>query len=234
MKKFFLFTLLMLGFTPLFAQSEDDDEIFSSSQIVPKPKSYGLYVGPRLGMTMTTMTQPRECDLYDGVGIGLSGGAAVRLRLGNMSENSEGGTGLFAIGLDLKYKQNRVKTIGSDNLSLSYFEVPVVAQIYPLYKNVALNGFYIEVGVDLAGTLSKSPDILTVFPNNLRYTQVAYHAGELKGFDCRIPIGVGYTFLPGFDVNLRYYIGTSNLAKNMACKMSSLEISLAWLFKVVK
>ena len=97
-----------------------------------------------------------------------------------------------------------------------------------------MNGFYIEAGIDLAGVLSKSPDALTVFPNNYRFNEVVYHTGDLTGFDCRIPVGVGYTFLNGFDVNLRYYIGTSDLAKNMACKMSSFEVSLSWLFKVIK
>lgn len=234
MKKYFILLFALLGFTSSFAQSEDDDDVFATTSSFKKPKSYGLYVGPRLGMTMSTMTQPDECDLYDGAGIGFSGGAAMRLRLGKMSTNSEGGTGIFGIGLDLKYKQNHVKTIGSDDLSIGYFEVPIVAQCYPFYKNSAMNGFYIEAGIDLAGVLSKSPDALTVFPNNYRFNEVVYHTGDLTGFDCRIPVGVGYTFLNGFDVNLRYYIGTSDLAKNMACKMSSFEVSLSWLFKVIK
>ena len=230
MKKYLFLTLALLSITPVFAQTDDDDAIFNSN-VIGKPKNYAIYVGPQVGLTTTSMTQPLECDLYDGMGIGFSAGASMRVRLGRMSENSDGGTGVFGVGLDLKYKQNKVKTIGDSNLSLGYFEVPVMLQLYPFYKITKLNGLYVEAGVDIAGTMTKSPDLLTVQTNVGR---IIYHTGDLKGFDCRIPIGLGYTIRNGFGVNLRYYIGTSELAENIPCKMSSVELSLAWLFKVSK
>lgn len=230
MKKYLFLALALLGLTPAFGQTDDDDAIFNSSNI-GKPRNYAIHVGPRIGLTTTSMTQPLECDLYDGMGLGFSAGASMKVRLGHMSENSDGGTGLLGFGLDLKYKQNKVKTIGDSDLSLGYFEVPVMLQLYPFYKITKLNGLYVEAGVDMAGTLSKSPDLLTVLQPTGR---VVYHTGDLKGFDCRIPLGLGYTLRNGLDVNLRYYIGTSELAENMPCKMSSMEVSVAWMFRVSK
>lgn len=231
MKKLLIFALALLSISPAFAQT-DDDEFFSGS-VSPfrKSKNYGIFVGPRVGVTTTTMTQPAECALYDGAGIGFSGGAAMKIRLGRMSENSDGGTGLLGFGLNLLYKLNNVNTIGDSKLSLGYFEVPVLVQLYPFYKNTKLNGLYIEAGVDVAGILSKSPDLLTV---QTATNRIIYHTGDLKGGDLRIPVGLGYAFRNGLDINLRYYIGTSELAENMACKMSTAELSLAWMFRAGK
>ena len=226
-----LLAIALLSTTTIFAQ---EDDFFSTGPIPPKPKNYAFFIGPRIGGDITTMTQPNECNLYDAAGIGFSGGVAMKLRLGAMSEDSDGGTGVFGIGLDLKYKQNNVKTIADDNLSLGYFEAPIMAQFYPFYKNTKMNSFYLEIGVDIAALLSKNPDLMTVQPNNERYDLVTYHISDLKGGDIRIPVGIGYTFPKGFDINMRYYLGTSDLAKNMACKMSSFELSVGWLFKVGK
>lgn len=234
MKKIFLGLLFLLSGTAALAQREEQLEIV-------KERKHVLQIGPKIGATLTSMGQPTQCRLYEGSGIGFSSGVALRARFGTATENSDAGTGLLGIGLEAKYKQNGVKTNGVNEsgekdarLSIGYLEVPILAQFFPLYKNSSLNGLYIEAGLDIAGALSKSPDILTVYPNNQRYDRVAYHIGDLKGFDLRIPVGVGYTFRKGFDINLRYYIGTSDLAENMACKMNSFEISLAWLFKVIK
>lgn len=241
MKKNLLLVIALLSMTTAYAQTENEAENTSFSLLPTKSeggfrkaKSFVLSVGPQVGLTFTSMTQPEECNLVDGSGIGFSGGATLRLRFGHMFEGSDDGTGLFGIGLGLKYKQNRVKTIGDDNLSMGYFEVPVVAQVYPFYKNSVMNGFYFEAGLDIAGTLSSSPENLTVLPDNGRYSRVVYSTGDLKGFDLRVPVGIGYTLEKGLDINLRYYFGTSNLAKNMPCKMGSFEISLAWLFALTK
>ena len=230
MKKFlFLFAALMTA-TFTFAQSDDDD-IFGGGTI--KQKSNAFFFGPKAGAVFTTVSDPDDVKLSDGSGFGFSGGLAMKLRFGKASDASVGGTGLIGIGAELKYKLNKAKTVATDqdgeenaDLSISYFEVPVYLHLYPFVKSSAMNAFYLEAGASFAGVMSPKPDKLYTGSNS-------YATGDLKGFDVRPLVGIGLTFPnTGLDVNARYYIGTSNLAKNFECKMNSFEISLAWMFKV--
>lgn len=231
MKKLFIVFVAILGVSPTFAQMDDEEGGFE------KTKKSAFLIGPKVGFTMTSMTQPDECDLYDGSGFGISGGLAMKARFGKATENSYEGTGMIGIGLELKYKQNIVKTIADDDLNLGYFEAPVTFQFYPFTKSLAMNSFYLELGGSFATLISKSPDLLTVNLNEpWPGTQsITYHTGDLKGFDVHPVIGIGYT-IPntGLDINARYHLGTSELTENFPCKMSSIEISIAWLFKAAK
>lgn len=243
MKKI-LFLVVALSLTvPGLAQTDDgEDEIISTG----KEKSNAFFLGPKVGGTMTTMTQPDEGKLYDGSGVGFSGGLVFQARFGKASENSVGGTGYFGAGLELKFKINSVKTLGTDEtgkenakLSLGYFEAPIFVHIYPIAKSPSLNSLYVELGAALAGTLTRSPKSLTLNNPSDDYSQITYNldanGSKLKGMDVRPFAGIGYT-IPntGLDINARYYIGTSELAKNFACKMNTLEVSLAWLFNIGK
>ena len=220
MKKILFFIAALSLSVPGFAQSDDgEDDLISTG----KEKSNAFFLGPKVGGTMTSMTQPDEGKLYD-----------------------VGGTGYFGAGLELKYKLNSVKTLGTDEsgnenakMSIGYFEVPVFAHIYPLAKSPSLNSLYVELGAAFAGTLSRSPKSLTLNNPSADYSQVTYNldanGSKLKGMDVRPFAGLGYT-IPntGLDINVRYYIGTSELAGNFPCKMNTLEVSLAWLFNIGK
>lgn len=217
-------------------------------------KNHSFYVGLKAGIDLTSMTQPDECNLYDGSGIGFSGGVVGKARFGQATPNAPAGTGLLGAGLELKYKQNTVKTIGTDesgkanaDLSISYFEVPVFIQVYPFYRSDAMNTFYIEVGPDIAGTISRKPKSLTVIDPSEAYGSITYNfdnnGSQLKGMDVRIMAGIGYDFAIKNEkhettnligINARYYMGTSKLAGNFNSKMSTLEISLSWMFNIGK
>ena len=242
MKKLFFFVAALSMAVPGFAQSDDGEEEF----ILSKEKSNAFFIGLKAGGTMTSMTQPDEGKLYDASDFGFSGGLVLKTRFGKASENSVGGTGYFGAGLELKYKLNSVKTLGTDEsgkenakLSVGYFEAPVYIQIYPLAKSPSLNSLYIELGASFAGTISRSPKSLTLYNPGADYSQVTYNldtnGSKLKGMDVRPLAGIGYT-IPGtgLDINGRYYIGTSDLAGNFPCKMNTLEVSLAWLFNIGK
>ncbi len=243
MKKILFFIAALSLSVPGFAQSDDgEDDLISTG----KEKSNAFFLGPKVGGTMTSMTQPDEGKLYDGSGFGFSGGLVFQARFGKASENSVGGTGYFGAGLELKYKLNSVKTLGTDEsgkenakMSIGYFEVPVFAHIYPLAKSPSLNSLYVELGAAFAGTLSRSPKSLTLINPSADYSLVTYNldanGNKLKGMDIRPFAGIGYT-IPntGLDLSARYYIGTSKLAENFPCKMNTLEVSLAWLFNVGK
>jgi hypothetical protein len=233
MKKLLILFVAILGVSPAFAQSDEGADFGS----FVKPKKSAFFIGPKAGVTMSSMTQPNECDLYDGSGIGFSGGIAMKARFGRATENSIEGTGMIGVGLELKYKQNAVKTVFGENLNLGYFELPVTLQFYPFLKSQAMNSFYLELGPSVGMLMSKSPDKLSVDINEpYPGTQtITYHTGGLKGFDVHPVFGLGYT-IPntGLDINARYYLGTSELAENFPCKMSTIEISISWLFKAAK
>lgn len=237
------FTLMALLFAmPTFAQSDDGEEIGN----VVKARNNAFFLGPKAGVTMTTMTQPEEGKLFDKSDIGFSAGLALKARFGKATPNSEGGTGFVGLGMELKYTQNKAKTIATDengnqnaSLSMSYFEAPVYVQFYPLAKFNAMNSLYIEVGTAFVGTLGRSPKTLTVDEPSADYSQVTYKldadGSKLKGMDVRPMAGIGYT-IPGtgFDVNARYYLGMSKMAENFTSKMNTLEVSLSWMFNIAK
>lgn len=193
----------------------------------PTSRPYSIAIGPRVGGTLTAMTDPEQADLFDGKGIGFTGGLAMRVRLGRMSENSYGGTGLIGFGLELKYKQNCIKTLADSDLKLGYLEIPVTMQLFPFYKNAKFNGFYLETGIAFAPIASKNPKVLTL---NKGTTVATFDIENLKGGDIRVPVGIGCTFRNGFDMNLRYYLGTSDLAENFKSKLSGFELTVGWLF----
>ncbi len=225
-----MFLGLALGLLPASAQI-DDGASFSTGSFV-KEKNNAFYLGLKAGVDITSMTQPTQSKLYDKTGIGFSGGLALRGRFGKVTENSYGGTGYFGLGLELKYKQNKVKTIAGEDLTIDYFEVPVVAQVFPFAKNASMNPFYIELGASFGGALSKKPDQLTVNDNS---GTVVYSIKDIKGLNVSGVAGIGYTIpSTGLDINARYYLGFTDLADNIACKMSSFEVSLAWYFKLGK
>lgn len=257
MKKIFLLMLAsLLCTTTMFAQREGrpQSQRGEGREVKHKVaiKKNSFYLGIKAGADFTTMTQPDECDLYDGAGFGYSGGIVGRVRFGQASSRSMGGTGLLGAGLELKYKLNTVKTIGTDeegeanaDLSIGYFEVPLYVQVYPFYKTNGMSNFYVEVGPDFAGTMSRSPKSLTVETPGGAYGGYKYHLDDdqssLKGMDIRLMAGIGYDFaIKGGNnskkhlvgVNARYYMGTSKLAGNLNSKMNTFEVSLSWMFNV--
>lgn len=210
----------------------------------PKKKQKGstFSMGVKVGGNMSTMSQPDECDLYDGAGFGYSGGVVLNTRFGRASKNAASGTGVFGVGVECVYKLHSMKTIGTDesgkenaNFEISYFEVPVALQFYPLYKSTKLNKLYVEAGAAFAGTMSRKPESLTVV-DKASNTNVIYNLdtenSKLKGMDVRPFAGLGIGSNSGFGVNLRYYMGTSKLAENFNSKISNVELSVAYRFNV--
>ena len=220
MKKIlFLVVSVLLTSLPVMAQWAET--------IVPSKKN-AFFLGPKAGVTFASMSQPQQGTLADGMGVGYSGGLAMKLRFGKATEDSDGGTGLLGLGIEAKYVMNNVKAVGGDKMSFGFVEVPIMFQIYPFKKSSGMNSFMIEVGPDFAFNLSSTPDV--VVANN-----VSYQIGSLKPNDVRVLLGLGYT-IPGtgLDINARYYLGTSSMAQNMTSKMSMIEVSLSYLFRVAK
>lgn len=241
MKKILFSLMALLIALPICAQSDDGED---EALVLVKTKNNAFFLGPKVGATFTTMSDPNEGKLYDKFGTDFSGGLAMKFRFGKASENSIGGTGYCGVGLELKYKRNSVQTLavneaGEKNakLTLDYFEVPVYFQVYPFAKFSAMNSFYVELGASFAGTMARSPQSLTLYNPNLELASVTYNLdteeSTLKGMDIRPLVGLGYTIPEsGLDLNFRYYIGTSDLAGNFPCKMNSCEISVSYMFNI--
>lgn len=240
MKKLFMLLAAFLTMMPTFAETDSDQDFDKMGQGESKKNVFSF--GPKVGGTMTTMTQPDEGKLYDSPGFGFSAGLAFNFRFGQAYDGSAEGTGFFGVGAELKYKMNSVKTLGRDesgkenaNLTIGYFDVPIYAHIYPFAKTRNMNSLYVELGVSMAGTLSRSPESLTVTNPSEDFSKVTYYLdtddSRLKGFNVSPIVGLGYK-IPNthLDISARYYLGINKLAGNFNSKMSTAEISLAWYF----
>ena len=217
------------------AKKESKNEFKKVSKIEVKGKHYNyeLSVGLRAGAGISSMSESDDLKIYDGSGMAFGGGLAANVRFGGMDKRKRplDGQGVFGIGLELNYKNYAVKTIAGEDLKLGYFEVPIMLQFYPMYQSKQLKNLYIELGPTICGSMSSSPDMLKV-------DDVYYHTGDLKGFDVKATVGLGYRFNKnsandGFYANARYYLGTSELAGNFPAKVSSMEISIGYLFKCI-
>ncbi|MCC8113265.1 MAG: PorT family protein [Bacteroidales bacterium] len=237
MKKILFLFAALIAAMPLMAQSEDGDELKFSAD-----KKNAIFIGPKAGVTINTMSQPDEGDLYDKSGIGFSAGLAAKARFGRATGGSPAGSGWIGLGLEVKYRQSSVKTFGTDqdgkenaDLKLGYLDIPVSLQVYPFPK--VTKELYIEAGACFSMLLSRSPETLTVTNPSGDYSKVVYNidsdASKLKGGAVNPFIGVGYT-IPnsGLGLNARYNIGASKLAGNFPCKISAIEVSFSWMFNV--
>jgi len=202
-------------------------------QVKTKNYNYELSVGPRAGVGFSSMSEGDGLNIYDGSGIAFGGGLAANVRFGGKDSRGRAldGQGLFGVGLELNYKSLSVKTKPGDNLKLGYFEVPLLLQFYPCYNTKQLKNLYIEAGATIAGTLSSSPDIVvsdfTVYPTK-----------EIKGFDVKPTVGIGYRFNKnsandGFYASLRCSLGTSKLAGDFPGKINCAELTIGYLFKCI-
>lgn len=251
MKKVYLMLLFFVCALSCFAQIEEGDENFGQKSttriksqnntekkgrsIVVKTKNYNyeFSLGIRVGGGVSTMSEGDDLHLYDGSGMAFGGGIAANVRFGGKDSRNRplDGQGLLGIGLELNYKNLSVKTLADEDLKLGYFEVPVMLQLYPMYNSKQLKNLFIELGATFAGSMSASPE-------SLSYQNVTYKTGDLKGFDVRPTVGLGYRFNKssandGFYMNARYYLGSSDLAGNFPSKISCAEISVGYLFKCI-
>lgn len=223
MRKILILLALTVFTINVSAQEEDavTDNIIDSS--------YRIYLGPKVGFNMASMSGlSDEFALNPKSGIGFQGGLAANIHFGRYKgrEKSPGGTGAFGIQVEAMYSQRTIKT-DAENLKLSYFEVPILAQYY------VIPDLSIEVGPTITGSLNSSPD-------EIKFNNVLISTGELKGFDVMLTAGVGYKLKVSnkhencLTASLRYNLGMSKLAGNFEGKVNTVTVSIGWLFSLVK
>lgn len=236
MKKIFLFSIAFFVAMTTNAQlTFADDEGGDQEEVEPvgikDRRKNVMSLGLKLGGNLSTMTTYKEVDLGQKSGFGFDVGAVIGARFGKHTKASDPGTGPIGVQLEVLYSLHTVRTAMSDNIKLSYLEVPVMFRYY------FFQDLHVEAGICIAGMLSSSPERLTANLNEPwpgRNT-VSIATGNFKGFDLRPVLGLGY-IIPktGLGLNARYYFGTSDLAENFPCKVSSFEFALSWSFNVLK
>lgn len=224
-KKFLLLVLAVIGTANLFAQTiRKGDGLIDDA-------SYRISVGPKIGMNMAMMGGLQdEYGLNPASSVGFQGGLATNFHFGRRTAKANGGTGLWGVQVEALYSQRTIKT-DIEDLKFNCLEVPVLAQYY------FMPSLCVEVGPTFVTTLSSSPD--EIFIQNFEETSTAItdltiKTGEIKAFDVMLSAGVGYKHKSGFTASARYNLGMSELAGNFTGKVSTISVSIGWLFNVVK
>ena len=225
MKKLFLLAAVFMMALPSNAQvtfeedeSSPQDENFESI-IVDKRKNV-VSLGITAGANYSMMSKYDPVDLGSRSGIGFQGGAAVNIHFGQR-RGADAGTGPIGLQVEALYAMHSMKTDLSDNIKLSYLEIPVLLKYY-ITPNVN-----IELGPTFSYILSKSPDVL-------EGTSTTIAIGELKGGDIKGTVGISYQTKSGFYASARYNMGFSDLAGNFPCKVSTVSLSVGYLFNIFK
>ncbi len=222
MKKIFQ-AILLLACMPIVAWGqqfgdEDTGDAFSSIE----GRHWTLSLGPKVGGTFSTMTEADDFKLEPKTGSGFTAGVVVDARFGRRIESGAyGKTSWFGVQMEALFTQRNIKTNSSD-LELSYLEVPVLFQFYPIPV------MYVEAGVTIDMLMSSKPDYLSSGEHNLINT------GNLGGGDMMPTVGLGIKLNKGFMADVRYQFGTSDLAGNFPCKTSMLSVSVGWMFDILK
>ncbi len=197
----------------LFAQEECEDD-----------RSLRIAIGPKVGVGLDMGSHSNLEDLKFGMGFGYQVGAAFNAQFGRRTELSCGGTGWFGLQIEAMYGGRNIK-LGSTSLGTSCIEVPVLAQLY------FTPSFALQAGATAVIILKGTPD-------ELYYEGATYGTGNIKGSDVMITAGLAYKArLNGNSALLmdaRYNMGMSNLAGNFDTKVSSVMLSLSYLFNIVK
>lgn len=227
MKKLFLLaTIFMMSMTSNAQVTFDEEETqqqeeeFGDAGFGIDKRKNVVSLGFTAGANMSTMSKYDPVDLGLKSGIGFQGGIVIAARFGKRTKASDPGTGIFGVQIEPSYVQH---TIGCDmeDIKLSYFEIPVLLKFY------VTPNLNIEVGPNICGSLSSSPDFIEA-----SNTRIA--TGDIKGFDVKACVGVSYELKSGFYASLRYNLGTSDLAENFPCKVSAASLTLGYKFNIFK
>lgn len=193
--------------------------MFAQGGKIVDTRSNLVQIGVKGGASFTTMSKYKEADLHQKSGFGYEVGAVMTAHLGKRL-GGVAGSGKWAVQIEPTYAYHTIGT-DFDDIKISFFELPVMGKFY---ITPSVN---VEAGVNLCGTLSAKPEILSAEVTNIAI-------GDLKGFDARPFIGVSYDVDKKLFASLRYSIGTSDLAGNFPCKLNTLSLTVGYRFDIFK
>ncbi|MBQ9577309.1 MAG: PorT family protein [Muribaculaceae bacterium] len=219
MKKTLIFMCALMLSMGAWAQSSSDDEFTT----IKRPLT--ISVGVKGGANYSFAGEPKAFDLGMKGNVGFQGGVAVNLHFSDKLDYTPSGTGRWGVQVEGLFAQRNLKT-NTDDIKMSCFAVPVLAQFY-VSPSLA-----IEAGPTFTGVLSTSPKELVQGSAETGFLKLGLD--KIKGFDIMATVGVGYYHDSGFTASARFNLGNSNLAGNLESKVSSAEVSVGYLFKIFK
>lgn len=183
-------------------------------------KPYNLWIGPKIGADITFGGTPDNMPGLDvKTGGGFEVGIVANLRFLRPEDRPFGNERLGA-QIEVLYSMQSLGT-ADKSITMNCFEVPVLFQWYPI------SNFAVEVGPTFKGSLATSP-------KDLAYGSSVYDMSKAKAMDVMVTFGVLYKHKSGFNVDLRYNLGNSDIAGNIGIKPSTLALSFGWLFPIIK
>lgn len=231
LKKTFLTFLFVLSLS-VSVTAQDlgsvDNEEFSADEVVTTNKGdeppfvlkpYVLSIGPKFGFNYSLAKDPDGIDLGVSGSEGFLAGIQVNIRFAR-PEGRPLGTESFGMQFEALYSTRALNT-DAKNINMKCYDIPVLFQWYFLPK------FALEIGPTFTGVFSASP-------KELKYNNTIYQFEKVKAHDVMLTIGATYKGKPGSYIDLRYNMGNSDLAGNFKTKVSTLSISIGWLFNVIK
>lgn len=148
-------------------------------------KAQGFYIGPKVGMNISTITKSTYSKARVRQNLGLFAGYRV--------------SNILAFQAEVLYSwQGAKSTVNDEKTSLNYLKIPVLAKVF------IVGGLNIEAGLSF-NFLSTAKVKGTNEQGNDYNHSVKSGA---KGFDLSIPVGLNYEFSRWFDIGVRYDIST--------------------------
>lgn len=229
-KKLLLIAFTLLSCNILFSQDQWDWNDAPASH----DRSYSIAIGPKagIGIAMGTdgvfMANSMEYKFDFKNGVAYQIGAKANIHFGRRYPQSPGGTGWFGIEAEILYGNRNIKAKENGNLRMHCLEIPILVEIYPIPS------LAIEIGPTFVSILKCSPEQLyfdDVEPNTIAVG--APQIGQISGSDLMLTFGINYKLPMGLAFDARYNLGNMGLAGNFDCKISSLMVTVSYLFSLV-
>lgn len=222
-KKLFFIAFALLSCNALFSQ----DDFYRPSNLKDRDNSFRIAAGVKVGGGMAMATDPTVVTTAYPMGyaidfknrLAFQAGAVANVHFGRRQDSSPGGTGWFGAQAEVLYG---IRTIGTEkkiSVTMHCLEIPVLFQVYPI------PALAIEVGP----TFTK---ILKCTPDQLQLDDISINTGKLSGSDIMLTAGVAYKTPINLMVDFRYNIGLFTLAGNLESKVSTVMVSVAYLFNI--
>ena len=188
-----------------------------SQEVIDRPDKTSLSFGVAGGANASTLSSA-DPSLNPSFGFRLGGqvGVAANLRFGLRGINSTASDGKFGLQAEAAYSMMGANLGDEGGIGLGYLTVPMLFQYYPTTQ------FYLEVGPQACLNLTHTPDHTSFGDYNLNLT-------SLKANDVAAVVGVGLA-RKQIHVGVRYVMGMSDLASNLAWRNQCAQVHLTFLF----
>ena len=217
---FMMAIAISLGVSAQIIIDDDNENIeeYVPGQVVLR--NFVFSVGAKAGGNYSLTSSSYSDDFGLTGGFGYSAGVAANVKFVRPVGRSLGAE-RFGVQIEGLFSDKRI-SINDLTLDMRTVELPILLQWY------YIPGFCLEVGPTFTSVISASPDKISLNSNYV------IHTGQITGNDVMLTLGLGYKDKSGFTASLRYNKANSFLANNMEIMVSTLTVSIGWLFTAVK